>query len=178
MNYIETRDRIPLEEVDKRVMPNKYVLVRTGGYHPYRKVKNLMPGDEHYHQPIWPYVEKLNGYHQKLNAEGRMNGSISAKKPYVNLTVYTTDLDQTGRPGRVKTYFHIIVAKAFCNPKRLVHQQDGGQFVINHKNYKTVDYRIDNLEFVDYKTNSIGYPEHRRVSRDVMYQIHKLAKYA
>ena len=45
MNYIETRDRIPLEEVDKRVMPNKYVLVRTGGYHPYRKVKNLMPGD-------------------------------------------------------------------------------------------------------------------------------------
>ena len=115
MNYVETRDRIPLEEIHKRVMPNKYVLVRTGGYHPYRKVKNLMPGDEHYHQPIWPYVEKLNGYHQKLNAEGRMNGSISAKKPYVNLTVYTSDLDQTGRPGRVKTYFHIKYASKIFN---------------------------------------------------------------
>ena len=170
-------DEVPLEEIDKRVLAGRYMLKRTGCYHPYHRLK-LEPGDEHYAQPIWPYVEKLGGYHQNLNAGGKMNGSISAKKPYVNLTVYTPELDKHGRHKRIKTYFHIIVAKAFCNPNKVLHQQDGGKYVVNHKNFKTVDYRIDNLELVDYKTNAIGYPEHRRISRDITYQIHKLAKYA
>jgi|TARA_E500000318_G_scaffold88243_2_gene85435 hypothetical protein len=174
---IETRDEIPLEEIDKRIIPGKYMLIRTGGYHPYAKLK-VEKGDEHYKKPIWPYVKKLNGYHQKLNEGGKMNGSISAKKPYVNLTVYKADLDKNGRLERVKTYFHIIVAKAFCNPNNLIHQQDGGDYVINHKNFKTVDYRIENLEFVTSTENSIGYPAHRRISRQIMYAIHKLAKYA
>ena len=174
---IETRNEIPLEEVDTRVTPGLYMLMRTGGYHPYAKEK-LDKGDEHYKKPIWPYVKKLGGYHQNLNEGGKMNGSISAKKPYVNLTVYKPTLDKNGRQERVKTYFHIIVAKAFANPDNRLHVQDGGKFVINHKNFKTVDYRIENLEFVTSTQNSIGYPAHRRVSRQIMYQIHKLAKYA
>jgi len=174
---IETRDEIPLEELDTRVMPGLYMLMRTGGYHPYAKLK-VANGDEYFKEPIWPYVKKLNGFHQKLNKGGKMNGSISAKKPYVNLTVYKPTMDKNGRLDRVKTYFHIIVAKAFCNPNNLIHQQDGGKYVINHKNFKTVDYRIENLEFVTSTENSIGYPAHRKISRQVMYEIHKLAKYA
>ena len=174
---IETRDEIPLEEVDKRVLQGMYMLMRTGGYHPYRNLK-LEPGDEHYKKPIWPYVRKLKGYHQHLNGGGKMNGSISGKKPYVNLTVYTPTFDKNGRHDRVKTYFHIIVCKAFCNPNGLVHQQDGGNYVVNHKNFKTVDYSIENLEFVTSEKNSIGYPKHRRVDRQITYQVHKLLKYA
>ena len=174
---IEERDEIPLEELDKRVKPNTYVLMRTGGYHPYHNIK-LEPGDEHYKKPIWPHVKKLQGLHQHLKAGGKMNGSISGKKPYVNLTVYTPELDKNGRHHRVKTYFHVIVAKAFCNPNNLVHQQDGGDHVVNHKNFKTVDYSIENLELVTSKKNSIGYPKHRRISRQITYQVHKLMKYA
>ena len=174
---IETRDEIPLEEIDKRDLPGMYMLMRTGGYHPYRNLK-LQFGDEHYAKPIWPYVKKLKGYHQDLNSGGKMNGSISAKKPYVNLTVYTPEFDKNGRHKRVKTYFHIIVCKAFSNPKKLLHQQDGGSYVVNHKNFKTVDYRIENLELVTHKKNSIGYPIYRRISRQTTYQIHKEAKYA
>jgi len=109
---IETRDEIPLEEVDTRVVPGFYMLMRTGGYHPYNKCK-VEKGDEHYKEPIWPYVKKLGGYHQNLNKGGRMNGSISAKKPYVNLTVYKPALDKNGRYERVKTYFHIIRCESF-----------------------------------------------------------------
>ena len=174
---IETRDEIPLEEIDKRVLPGMYVLMRTGGYHPYHKLK-LKPGDEYYAKPIWPYIKKLKGYHQNLNSGGKMNGSISSKKPYVNLTVYTPELDENGRYKRVKTYFHIAVCKAFCNPEGLVHQQDGGKHVVNHKNFKPVDYRIENLELVTHKKNSIGYPKDRRISRQTIYEIHKEAKYA
>ena len=126
---IEERTEIPLEEIDKRVAPNMYMLMKTGGYHPYHKLK-LEPGEEHFKKPIWPYVKKLQGYHQHLNAGGKMNGSISAKKPYVNLTVYAPTFDKNGRQHRIKTYFHIIVAKAFCNPNGLVHKQDGGDYVV------------------------------------------------
>ena len=73
---IEERNEIPLEELDKRVAPGMYMLMRTGGYHPYHQLK-LEPGDEDYKKPIWPYVKKLQGYHQHLNAGGKMNGSIS-----------------------------------------------------------------------------------------------------
>ena len=62
---IEERDEIPLEELDKRVKPGMYMLMRTGGYHPYHQLK-LEPGDEDYKKPIWPYVKKLQGYHQLL----------------------------------------------------------------------------------------------------------------
>ena len=87
------------------------MLIRTGGYHTYAKLK-VANGDEYFKEPIWPYVKKLDGYHQKLNKSGKMNGSISAKKPYVNLTVYKPTMDKKGRLDRVKTYFHIIVARA------------------------------------------------------------------
>ena len=69
---IETRDEIPLEELDTRVMPGLYMLMRTGGYHPYAKLK-VANGDEYFKEPIWPYVKKLDGYHQKLNKSGKMN---------------------------------------------------------------------------------------------------------
>ena len=107
-----------------------------------------------------------------------MNGYISAKTSYVKLTVYTPKFDKNGRYKSVKTYFHIIVCKAFSNHKRLLHQQYGGSYVVNHKNFKTVDYRIENLELVTHKKNSIGYPIYRRISRQTTYQIHKEAKYA
>ena len=50
--------------------------------------------------------------------------------------------------------------------------------MVNHKNFKTVDYSIENLEFVTSEKNSIGYPKHRRVDRQITYQVHKLLKYA
>jgi len=78
----------------------------------------------------------------------------------------------------LKLIFILFVAKAFSNPDNRLHVQDGGKFVVNHKNYKTVDYRIENLEFVTSTKNSIGYPSYRRVPRQITYQIHKLAKYS
>ena len=68
---------------------------------------------------------------------------------------------------------HRLVAKAFIpnhNPKE--------QTQCHHKNDCKFDYRIENLELVTSKKNSIGYPEHRRVSRQITYQVHKLMKYA
>ena len=172
------KNEIPLETLDKRVTPNKYVLIKTGGYHPFYNIKELEEGDEHYRKPIWPWIKKISGNLQHKKQYGKVNGSVSPKKPYVNYTVEKTTLDKHGRPDRLKIYFHIAVAKAFCNPKKLIHEQDGGSYNIDHINDKPVDYRPENLRFVTKSENSIGYPQSIRVDRETIYKIHKKARYA
>ncbi len=117
-------DEIPLEEIDKEVSKNKYVLVRTGGFHPFYNVKQA---PEKYRQNIWPWIKKIKGNLQHLRRLGKINGSISVKKPYINYTVEKDvekfGLDKDGRPNRKKSYLHLIIGKAFVpNPRGLIHQ--------------------------------------------------------
>ena len=52
---IGERTEIPLEELDKDVSKGKYLLVKTGGYHPFYEVKQA---PEKYRQNIWPWIKK------------------------------------------------------------------------------------------------------------------------
>ena len=81
---IEERNEIPLEELDKDVSKGKYLLVKTGGYHPFYEVKKA---PEKYQQNIWPWIKKIGGNLQHKKKLGKINGSISVKKPYINYTV-------------------------------------------------------------------------------------------
>jgi len=169
---IDERNEIPVEELDTRIKPLSYTLVKTGGYHPFRN-QTLNMGDERYALPVWPYIKKLNGYHQKLNQNGKINGSVSLKQPYVNWTLYSNETDDDGRLKRVKVYAHVIIAKAWCNPNGYLHVSDKGKYVVNHKNELPSDYRIDNLEFLTIKQNSIGYPKRIKKSRQFIYDQYK-----
>ena len=169
---IDQRDEIPVEELDSRIKSGCYTLVKTGGYHPFRDVA-LHIGNEKYGLPIWPYIKKLNGYHQKLNLNGKINGSVSLKQPYVNWTLYANTKDSDGRDKRVKVYAHVIIAKAWSNPNSHKHKSDGGDYVVNHKNEKPADYRIENLELLTIKDNSIGYPKNKKKDRQFIYEQYK-----
>ena len=164
-------DEIPLEEIDKEVSKNKYVLVRTGGFHPFCNVKQA---PEKYRQNIWPWIKKIKGNLQHLKKLGKINGSISVKKPYINYTVEKDverfGLDKDGRPNRKKSYLHLLIGKAFVpNPRGLIHQSDGGDGVIDHINNHQVDYRIENLRWLTRSENSTGYPKHQRKTREEIY---------
>ena len=52
---IDQRTEIPLEELDKDVSKGKYLLVKTGGYHPFNEVEEA---SAHYREPRWPYIKK------------------------------------------------------------------------------------------------------------------------
>ena len=129
---IEERNEIPLEELDKDVSKGKYLLVKKGGYHPFYEVKQA---PEKYRQNIWPWIKKIGGNLQHKKKLGKINGSVSIKKPYINYTVEKDverfGYDKKGRPNRKKSYLHLIVGKAFVpNPRGLIHQSDGGDGVV------------------------------------------------
>ena len=168
---IEERNKIPLEELDKDVSKGKYLLVKTGGYHPFYEVKQAL---EKYRQNIWPWIKKIGGNLQHKKKLGKINGSISVKKPYINYTVEKNvdvfGYDKKGRPNRKKSYFHLIIGKAFVsNPRGLIHQTDGGDGVIDHINNHPIDYRIENLQWLTRSENSTGYPKRQRKTRKEIY---------
>ena len=165
------KDYVPLEEVDKDVSKNKYILMRTGGYHPFYEVQEA---PEKYRLPIWPYIKKIKGNLQHKRKLGKINGSVSPKKPYVNYTVEkNVDMfghDKDGRPMRKKSYLHLIVGKAFVpNPRGLIHHTEGGNGCINHIDNLPINYQIDNLEWTTLSENSTGYPAHKRTPRTEIY---------
>ena len=171
MSLNENRKEIPLEELDKDIAKGKYLLVKTGGYHPFNEVKEA---PSHYRKPIWPYIKKIDGNLQHKKSYGKINGSISVKKPYINYTVEKDverfGYDKKGRPNRKKSYLHLIVGKAFVpNPRGLIHSTDGGNGVIDHINNFSMDYRIKNLRWVTISENSTGYPKEKRTPRDRVY---------
>ena len=171
MRLNEDRDEIPLEELDKDVAKEKYLLVRTGGYHPFYEVKQA---PLKYRQPAWPYIKKISGNLQHKKNYGTINGSVSVKKPYINYTVEKDverfGYDKKGRPNRKKSYLHLIVGKAFVlNPEGLIHHTNGGDGCINHINNHPIDYQIDNLEWTTLSKNSIGYPASQRKTREDIY---------
>lgn len=168
---IEERNEIPLEELDKDVAKEKYLLVRTGGYHPFYEVKQA---PEKYQQNIWPWIKKIGGNLQHKRKLGKINGSISVKKPYINYTldkdVERFGYDKKGRPNRKKSYLHLIVGKAFVpNPRGLIHHTDKGNGCIDHINNHSMDYRISNLRWVTLSENSVGYPASQRKTREDIY---------
>ena len=168
---IDERTEIPLEELDKDVTKGKYLLVKTGGYHPFNEVEEA---PSLYREPIWPYIKKIDGNLQHKKSYGKINGSISVKKPYINYTVEKDverfGYDKKGRPNRKKSYLHLIVGKAFVpNPRGLIHITNGGNGVIDHINDYTMDYRIKNLRWVTISENSTGYPKEKRKPRDQIY---------
>ena len=168
---IDERTEIPLEELDKDVTKGKYLLVKTGGYHPFNKVEEATLK---YKEPIWPYIKKIGGNLQHKKKYGAINGSISVKKPYINYTVEKDverfGYDKKGRPNRKKSYLHLIVGKAFVpNPRGLIHSTNGGNGVIDHINNFSMDYRIKNLRWVTISENSTGYPKEKRTPRDQVY---------
>ena len=132
-------DEIPLEEIDKEVSKNKYVLIRTGGFHPFYNVKQA---PEKYRQNIWPWIKKIKGNLQHLRRLG------NRKKSYLHL---------------------IIGKAFVPNPRGLVHQTDGGDGVIDHINNHQIDYRIENLRWLTRSENSTGYPKEQRKTREEIY---------
>ena len=168
---IDGRTEIPLEELDKDVTTGKYLLIRTGGYHPFNGVEEA---PLKYREPIWPYIKKISGNLQRKKKLGKINGSVSVKKPYINYTIEKDierfGYDKKGRPMRKKSYLHLIVGKAFVpNPRGLIHHINGGNGCIDHINNHSMDYRISNLRWVTLSENSIGYPKEKRIPRNQIY---------
>ena len=177
----DERTEIPLEEIDKDVSKGKYLLIRTGGHHPFWKVPEA---PERFKKNTWPYIKKIGGNLQHKNKYGTINGSVSIKKPYINYTVEKDvdnfGVDHGGRPHRKKSYFHIVIGKAWVeNPRGLIHRSDGGRGnkvgLLDHINNMSSDYRVENLRWVTPSENSIGYPQHMRQTRQQIYLHQKKA---
>jgi len=146
------------------VEKDTYILYPTGGYHFFKDVPNAK---EKYKLPIWPYIKKLKNF--KRGHNGIITPGIPVNKswyPYFNLEG-KEKRKNSNRYETKKILMHRLVSFAFV-PNLNINVKT----MVNHKNSDKTDYRIENLEWLSAKENSVGTPKERIKTPEEIYQMY------
>jgi hypothetical protein len=92
----------PLELCDKDILPETYIMYRSGGKHPFYGVPNTHPS---YQELIWPYIKRISYPENTMMAKGKgeqMWPCVAINKPYPYVTIAIEGTRFTNRRGREK----------------------------------------------------------------------------
>ena len=129
------------------IIENQYFIYPTGGRHPFYG----------YHQKLntidFPYIINTNYRDKGLTQYQHVVIRDTIEYPYVMLR--TTDTRKNGVKKTCNICIHKLAARAFLNPGEL-DPYDYDVTVVDHKDNKPWNYRLDNLRFVTRSENSKG----------------------
>ena len=161
---VDLSKAVKVETVIKGIVPDKYYLFPTGGLHYFSQIS-----EEHeigiYREKIWPRLICVvnNSIHPKnqfgtLDPKGyvavRLNKNLEKRPAY-----------RKRKKGKVEyvhpaayTMMHRLVAAAF-----IPNYKPEEQTQVHHKNDCKFDYRIENLDWVTHRENSIDGSKGKKV---------------
>ena len=160
MDFIDAKD---LADAMPEVQRDTYYVFPTGGPHYFSQCTcEVLPI---YREHVWPFIYRKKHSSQDYNKNRVMFGSIGLTKlDYIYQRVYSAHEKQEKRtfrrgrpevtigPRNLERTMHRIVAKCF------IPNDDPEKNVIDHINGNRVDYRVDNLRWVNPSENSRGTP--------------------
>tara|TARA_R100001086_G_C11737167_1_gene231412 strand:- start:88 stop:636 length:549 start_codon:yes stop_codon:yes gene_type:complete len=143
----EFEESQPLELCDNDILPETYVMYRTGGKHPFYGVPNTFPI---YQELIWPRIKRISypDNQQKIKGAEQANPCLSVDKPYPYITLQIKGFRTVNRKGRrpaeaVNTKFfrqHRLVALLFVT-------KPPGKDHVMHLNNDPTNYLPSNLKW-------------------------------
>ena len=95
----EFEESQPLDLCDNDILPETYVMYRSGGKHPFYGVPDTHPI---YQELIWPFIKRINypENQQEVKGADQAYPSISVDKPYPYITLQTKGFRIMNRKGR------------------------------------------------------------------------------
>jgi len=95
----EFEEKQPVELCDKNILPETYVMYRSGGKHPFYGVPNTHPI---YQELIWPFIKRISYPDNRQEAKDidQAYPGIAVDKPYPNVTLQTKGLRTMNSKGR------------------------------------------------------------------------------
>ena len=160
---LDLSQAVKVETVFDGVIPDKYYIFPNGGYHYYSQIP-----EEHdigiYREKIWPYVVCVsngvihtNHQYGTLDQKGyvavRLDKNVEKRPTY-------SKVRKKYRSVRPQFYvmMHRLVAAAF-----IPNHNPNEQVLVHHKNECKCDFRIENLDWVTHKENSIDGSKGKKV---------------
>ena len=128
------------------VMPDRFYIFKSQGYHPFAHVSKNIDIPKIYRQNVWPWIGSLT--------EKKKKGKVLTQlKPWINPQGYcVTPLkkkDNEQNSEKFEALIHILVGKAFIdNPTNLPY--------VDHIDGNYVNYLPKNLRWATEEDNSIG----------------------
>tara|TARA_R100000935_G_scaffold519_2_gene1860 strand:- start:58 stop:603 length:546 start_codon:yes stop_codon:yes gene_type:complete len=140
-NTVDVADIIP----NHTIVPKRYYIKPIGGNHPFASYhERLNTGD-------FPYIVDTNYKNSKIKVQHVVIRD-TIEYPYVMLQ--SLDLRNNSlKKKNISICIHKLVARAFLSPGHL-DPYDYDITVVNHKDKKPWNYRLNNLEFVTRSENS------------------------
>ena len=95
----EFEEKQPVELCDKNILPETYVMYRSGGKHPFYGVPNTHPI---YQELIWPFIKRISYPDNRQEAKDvdQANPCLAISKPYPYLNLQANGFYITNRKGR------------------------------------------------------------------------------
>lgn len=163
LNHYDFIDAKDVADFLPEVQRDTYYIFPTGGPHYFSQCTcEVLPI---YKENIWPFIYRKKRSGQDYNKNRVMLGSIGLTKlSYIWQRLYSatdTKIKRNYRRGREEKHhlpkelersMHRIVATCF------IPNDDPEKNLVDHINGNRVDYRIDNLRWVDPSENSRGTP--------------------
>ena len=177
LNEIDMSKGVPLELFMENVIPNRYLIFKTGGYHYFSQC--TIDIDPIYKQPIWPFLYSIKNNKKDKYGEP-IFGSISLTKlSYVVHRIVHKHkkrerIDYRNKDKELKRFtpwekeilMHRMVARAFVkntNPEKYT--------MVDHINGNRIDYRPENLRWTNAKENNHGSPGGRNDPNEIYRKI-------
>jgi len=171
----EFEESQPLELCDKDILPNTYLMYRSGGKHPFYGVPDTFPI---YQELIWPFIKRISypDNRQEAKEVDQAYLGVSVDKPYPYVTLQTKGLRIVNHKGRKPAqatnskFFrqHRLVAFLFVTKPR-------GKNIIMHLNNDTTNYLPSNLKW---GTNTENHTDRGPDSKATMTEVYLSMKAA
>ena len=143
----EFEEKQPLELCDKDILPETYVMYRSGGKHPFYGVPNTHPI---YQELIWPFIKRISYPNNRQEAKDvdQSYPGIAVDKPYPYVTLQTKGLRTMNRKGRKSSE---VQNSKFFRKHRLVAflfvTRPPGKDHVMHLNGDPTNYLPSNLKW-------------------------------
>ena len=156
---IEISKLFPVSETrDLNIIPYKYHIYPTGETHPFSDMANNLKGSD------FPFITSKSERGIKI-----LKPMLSIHFDYPMITLQS--LNEGNNTACI--LFHKIVGRAFFKPpKGLTWQECERKYVFHHKDNKTWNYRVSNLEHIPQKQNITG--KKKKASRKDVFEQAKI----
>ena len=144
----EFEESQPLDLCDNDILPNTYIMYRSGGKHPFYGVPDTFPI---YQELIWPRIKRISYPENQQTVKGKdqMYLNVSAGKPYPYISFQMKGFKIRNEKGRKKPY------KTPNSKFFLMHRLVGILYVkkppekdiLMHLNSDTTNYLPSNLKW-------------------------------
>jgi len=165
----EFEESQPLDLCDKDILPETYIMYRSGGKHPFYGVPDTPPI---YQELIWPFIKRISypENQQEVKGADQAYPCLSVYKPYPYITLQTKGFRTVNRKGRRP-------AEAVCNKHFLMHRlvallfviQPKGKDNVMHLNSDTTNYLPNNLKW---GTNAENHADRGPDSKTTMTEVY------